>query len=526
MDEGRIDRRAMLGAGAALSGLGGCALGRGDPAPPGPPQIAGYDPRLAPDVRQLGKWLDRLHRFGPIRATGTLQCRAFEEFLFEEFAARGCGVQRDSFRLTSWECDVRDCSITMVEDDGPRRTLDVVAYYPFAATTAGKEAVSGRVIFGGVGEQSGPEIVARIPAAELAQSIVVIEMPLAGGGVRGTVRYYPESFPDPRPPLTTAPRVASQGGSGPMRVLEKLCKGLIFCYTDVSNEAARYNYLPFSDQHRTIPALWVGQSDAELLKRISGKATAFMRCDARLTPNARADSLMALMPGESAQTVYMTTHTDGPNEVNDNGALGLLAIADYFARTGKKPRRTLAFSMPTGHYAGGAIRDPVTGSGRPAGTTGNFAKWPSFVDRAVGQLALEQMAAREWTDAGLRWAPTGMPAPENWIPTPAVQETMRRLFMAATVGEDPAFSRAGLVESGQAPGEGGGLRTRGIPGFGLMGSPHYFFRADPEGVIDKLDARIMKNQVDIAIKLVVLMSRLTPGQLKGTEPISQQDLFG
>jgi len=59
------------------------------------------------------------------------------------------------------------------------------------------------------------------------------------------------SFPDPLPQQVNAPRVASQGGAAPMRALETKCRGLILCYTDVSNEAARYNYLPFSDMdHR------------------------------------------------------------------------------------------------------------------------------------------------------------------------------------------------------------------------------------------------------------------------------------
>ena len=50
--------------------------------------------------------------------------------------------------------------------------------------------------------------------------------------------------------------------------------------------------------------------------------------------------------------------------------------------------------------------------------------------------------------------------------------------------------------------------------------------SDPKGVIDKLNPRLMKNQVDIATKMVVLMDRLTAAQLKGTAPISEADLFG
>lgn len=521
MQSFRPQRRHLLKGAAAVAAAGtaGCAT-----TASGPRQIAGYEPRLTPSAGTLGGWLQKLHNFGPIRATGTAQCRAFEEFLASEFTRLGATIERDQFKLTSWECDLTDCSITVREDSGATRTLDVVAYYPFGGSTAGKAAVSGRIVYGGSGENSGPAIVARIPAAELAGSIVVVEMPLAGGGVRGTVQYYPPSFPNPLPQPVTAPRVASQGGRGPMAALENLCKGVILCYTDVSNEAARYNYLPFSDQHRKIPGLWVGKADTDYLKAVSGKAVATMRCDARLTPNARADSLVATMKGASNEVIFLTTHTDGPNEVNDNGALGLLAIATYFAKA--KPKRTLVFCLPTGHYAGGAIRDPVTGSGTAAGTGGVMAKRPEVIARTVGQLQLEQMAAMEWADVGGKWQPTGRPAPENWIPTPAMHDTINRLFMACTVGEDPKWSRSGLVESGQAPGEGGGLRSRGIPGIGLMGSPHYFFRADPKGVIDKLNPRLMKNQVNIATKMVVLMDRLSAAQLKGTAPITEADLFG
>jgi hypothetical protein len=83
-----------------------------------------------------------------------------------------------------------------------------------------------------------------------------------------------------------------------------------------------------------------------------------------------------------------------------------------------------------------------------------------------------------------------------------------------------------VVESGFAPGEGGVLRARGIPGVGLMGAPSFFFRADPKGVLEKLSPRVMHNQVSIFTKMVTLMDRLTPAQLKGEAPITEGDLYG
>ncbi len=485
--------------------------------------ITGHVPANVPSPQVLGGWLRRLHNFGPIRATGTPQCRAFEEFLASEFAKLGCTVERDQFRLMSWECDIKDCAITVTEEGGKTRKLDVLAYYPFGGSTLGKPDVTGKIMFGGTGEQCGPAILAAHSAAELAESIVVIDMPLAGGGVRGEVKYYPQSFPSPVPPEPSSPNPAKQGGSAPMKALENKVRALILCYTDVSNEAVRYNYLPFSDSHRATPALWVGAADSAYLKAVSGKATATLRCGAKLTPNTRADSIAATLKGQTDEVVFMTTQTDGPNECNENGGLGLLAAATYLSKIPNR-KRTYFFSLPTGHYAAGAVRDPVTGSGRSAGTTGMMAKYPQVVERAVAQIALEQMASMEWADINGRWQATGKPSPENWVPTPATHEASNQMFMACTRGLDPKFSRSGLVESGQAPGEGGALRSRNIPGLGLMGSPRYFFRADPKGVIDKLSPDVMHNQLMIVTRMLTLMDRLTPDQMKGKAPITAADL--
>ena len=72
----------------------------------------------------------------------------------------------------------------------------------------------------------------------------------------------------------------------------------------MSNEAARYNWLPFSDKHRRTPALWGrGQGSHSFLARLSGQASLTRRCDARLTPNAQADSLNCTLPGPSNEVV-------------------------------------------------------------------------------------------------------------------------------------------------------------------------------------------------------------------------------
>lgn len=513
----------------AMTAVGSLALllGANSPAWAVGRAIKGHDPRLMPSRDTLWSWLQQLHKFGPVRNTGTEPCRAYEEWLAARFAELGCTIERDQFRLTSWACEIKDCAITAKKDGGGKqRELEVVAYYPYAASTLGKPAVSGRVLYGGVGEASAEALPGKVPAATLAESIVVIDIPLVGIGSDPTTKIFPETFPSPLPPLAGGvnPATDVRVGLRSMAALEGKCRGLILCYTDASKEAVRHNYLPFTDKHRTIPALWVGKPESDYLRSVSGKATVSLRCDARTQADARADTILATLKGESDEVIMMTTQTDGPNECNENGGLGLLAAATYLAKTDSR-RRTFVFSLPTGHYAFGPIQDPVTGSGRWPGTRGVLEKWPELAKRTVGQMALEQMGAMEWADVDGKWQPTGRPAREHWIPTPSLAPMINRLFIATTETEDPKLSRSDLIESGFPGGEGGSLRAANLPGIGLMGWPHYFFKADPKGVIDKLSPDVMYSQVSIATKLLVLMDRLSAEQLKGAAPISDTEIF-
>lgn len=504
--------------------------------------VAGYRPLHLPPTHMFDAWLQRLHGFGPVRFTGTPPCRAFEDFLADEFEKLGCMVERDSFRLTSWECDLqRDCAIGVDEDGGRSRDLEVLSYYPFCGSTHGQAPARGRIIYGGTGLKGALALLETTAPKVLRDAIVVVDAPV--GGISSTPEIYPGSEIGDPLRETNAPLPASAiFHRGLMAALQDRCRGIVLCFTDVNDDAARYTWAPFSEPHGKIPALWVGAESGRYLRAVAGRATIDMRCDATLTPDAQADSLLATLPGQTDEVILLTTHTDGPNESNDNGALGLLALATYASKLPlSERRRTLVFSMPTGHYAMGAVADPVTGSGRRAGTYGMMKRYPTVIERTVAQIALEQLGALEWDEIGGGYQPTGRAAPSFWLPTndqksifspepvqgtQAMGAAMVRMFGAASADGDPKYLRGALVESGFAPGEGGALRAAGIPGIGLMGVPGYFFRADPRGVLDKLDARVMRAQVSVAARLLAMMDRLTPGQLLGTEPISNVDLYG
>ena len=463
-----ISRRRLLKLAAVAPAAGLINIGELSPAiaallAEGGRPIKGYDPKLLPDATQLGKWLQQLHDFGPIRATGTKQARAFEEWLAEQVTSLGFELKRTQFKLTSWECDIeKDCAISVVEEGGAKKNVEVVAYYPFCGSTRGKAPISGTVLYVPNGNQAAAAsaFIEKTDPKLLAESIVVIDMPLGGGrssgasggrargGTSNNVAAPAESFPASPPGGGGGPNPAGQGGRAQMQQFEDKCKALILCNSNIANDTGRYNYLPFSDQHRKIPCLFVGGDGSKYLQSISGtKAVLTLRCDALLTPDARTDSLAGTMNGKTDEVIFITTHTDGPNEVNDNGALGVLALATYWSRMPKDNRnRTLFLSLPTGHYAGGAVRQG--GNAQRSGTGGIMAQYPDVVRRTVAQLHLEQMGAMEWVDRDGKYVPTGNVAPERWIPTPASADVWRRLFLAASETEDPKFANARLVSGG------------------------------------------------------------------------------
>lgn len=521
-----VSRRQLLYSGAAMAGV--ALLPPGALADGSLGRIAGFDPAKVPTAEDLDLWLQHLHELGPVRATGTDSCRAFEEYIASELAGLGLEVRRHPYRLMSWDCDLdRDCSIEL-EVKGSWESVDVVAYYPYAATTRGTGPVSGEILYAGEGEEAVEKLIAETPGHVLARSVVVVDLPVPAGGSRLMPEFYPETFPDRLPPPPSSPSPSSQVGKRAMDAAEGKCVALVLCYANVSDEAAKYNYLPFGDNHRKTPALWVGAEGGRRLRSAFGGQRIRLRCDATLTPNARADTLVTIIPGQTDEIIFLTTQTDGPNEVNENGALGVLALVKYAVQQPlTERRRTIVAAFPTAHYAYGAVADERTGSGRRGMTRDVMEFYPEIAERAVGHISLEQMGAMDWQDQPCGWGPTGEVAREYWHVTPGPSsEAIRKLFIAATRGENPRWSRSSLLKGNFPPGEGGAPRSVGIPGVGLLAIPAYFFKADPKGVLHMLSPMVMKNQVNIATKLMVMMDRLSREQLAGTAEIIDADLFG
>ena len=315
-------------------------------------------PALVLSPETLGRWLNRLHAFGPIRFTGTPQARAFEEFLARAFTharlpgagrqvpADGLGVRprprlRDQrHRGRQGAQDPRCGRLLSLRrlDTAARARSAAGCSTPASATTAVKA------------------LVAKRRPAELAKSIVVVDMPLANGGARGTRSSSRGAFPDPMPPNYDRPQSGAARAGGP-RWRRSRTSARPWCSATPTSRTrpARYNWLPFSDSTAGRPALWVGARGQPLSAGVSGKATT----DASLRRDADAGRAGRHHRGHPARPFRrggLPDHPDRrPQRVQRERRPGRAGARHLCGAACHAPCASAPWSvrLPTGHYAAG-----------------------------------------------------------------------------------------------------------------------------------------------------------------------------
>src|SRR5699024_7460627 len=129
-------------------------------------------------------------------------------------------------------------------------------------------------------------------------------------------------------------------------------KAVIFGWTNVSEEQARGQYIPFNRPQQPIPGLWVGPGAASRLRNLANsRGNIRLTLDAALSPNAQSRTVYALVPGASDRIIIVTTHTDGPNAIEENGPLPMLAMArDLLSRNPAPDQPAVLFLFASGHF--------------------------------------------------------------------------------------------------------------------------------------------------------------------------------
>lgn len=536
----------------AMKGMAG-ALGAGALSFASPAMAHAASAAARPEVRRqlsaglpspdtVMSWIQLVNsRFGPQRLTGDPNHRKFVDWLDSQLSSAGFTVERDTYTFQRWAADAAHDVSAWTELPGgrDRRTLDVLSPFPYSGSTSRSGPVQGRAVYVPVGNGTLAQAVAGLldsPPSDLADCVVVLESPCQDSPAVTAWGVDPAGLSLSTPQVTTPYQWFNPLGATYAELAGK-CRGIVYCWTNVSDERARWVYAPPSIAPSTaiVPAVWVGAETAAMLRGLAAQGASIgIRLDAVTFPHTPTDTLIATLPGASDEVMAIGSHTDGVNIVEENGALAVLALGLQAASVPRRRRsRTLVLYLATGHFAGAALDDAATATG-PYGVLGADAAgaWrdhPDIVSKTVVALAAEHLGATEWAETGAGFKPTGLPQPQHWYvgsqaagtttAPDAANQVLADITLAAGAGYGEQVLRMQVEKTGQASPESSPATKDAIPSMGLIPVPDYMVTASPNGEIDKFDLGIMYTEIQVLSTTVQTLNGLSAEQIAGTAPL-------
>jgi len=463
-----------------------------------------FRPELLPSKKEIWDQQLWMAKLGP-KYTGNKAHATFVEFLATQLQSHGVDVARERYTLPRW--DARRWEIAIAPVSGSPFNAAVTSYFPYSGQTP-PSGVTGELVFAGTNP--------KFALDGLQGKVALIECPTHTREFANLYKVWglhpaTETFP-------TATRPA-RGPVGDLTPFQKAgAVGVILVWTDISDANAADQYTPFSRPPQNIPALYVGRDTGAKLRALAGSGTkATVVLEADVFPDTPTDTLVAMLPGVSRnEIIIINTHTDGPNAIEENGALGIVALAKYFSRIPRHDRkRTIVCPLTTGHFAG-----PWVPSMR-----GIITKYPDLIKKAVAAVTVEHLGCEEWMDVAARDNIENVENIENieyratgkheWSVALTPSKAMADILIESLEGSQ---DRAGVVNpvNGGFLGEGAGLSRAGIPTIGYIPQPNYLLAGPADGCIEKLNADLMHSQIQVFAKLIHKIDAMPAGQLKKT----------
>jgi hypothetical protein len=254
---------------------------------------------------------------------------------------------------------------------------------------------------------------------------------------------------------------------------------------DAPEEAARGEYAPFfGSLSPNLPALYVDRATGAALKSAVAAYGSFapvkLVLDAKLAPSS-SENVIGVLPGASSDEILFGSHTDGPNSIEDNGPVAVLALATCLPASVRP--RTVRFVLSGGHFVGSVGLQSYVAA-HEADLTRN----------ALAVVELEHLGARAWTEVspgvmGLTGEPE-MQIVTTWPNAPLVDASTAyaKLFPRTIVGEPPLI------------GEGPNFRI--VPLIQILSMPEYLLLGHLPAITTQLtDYALMQRQVDAIVAM-------------------------
>ncbi|MGZ6764678.1 MAG: hypothetical protein ACXVEQ_00160 [Nocardioidaceae bacterium] len=497
-----------------------------------------------PSASQIWSWQQRLVGFGT-RYTASPGHVRFVDWLSEQFAAiPGFRLYTDRLTFNRWLARTYSLSVDQPSAAGPSGPVPLTYYYPYSGTTPTAGVTGGLVdlgtytpaVPGTAGTGYTPEFWAaakgKIALVRTAPSTFCLAAGQAATGGFEPGRSSDQAAADYETYAAAVTNPAWQGIFSAIPLLDARnagVLGVVCAWTGMPDDEVAHQYNPFITPYPATsglptpgdpgcPAVWVGDATGHALSQAAanGQATATLRLTADVTAAAATETVWGVLKGSggTGESIIINTHTDGPNATEENGGLGLLALATYFA--GRPHNRDLYFVLVTGHFQLPQFTRPIPDA-RPEVGSDATSVWltdhPDLYPHAVAGVTVEHLGCTRWGNDPV----TGAYGPTGGFDWGATYTMQRQGSLALTNLEEQAYlaavrrvNRSGHVNTpvatlrpGAVPlylGEGAPLYAAGLGTVSLVPAPPYLLqagtRAHPELLnLDQLDKSLIYGQV-------------------------------
>ncbi|WP_459478918.1 zinc-binding metallopeptidase family protein [Clostridium saccharoperbutylacetonicum] len=449
-----------------------------------------------------------LNDFGP-RLTGSNPHKKYNQFIKAELENYGLEVFEDKYSFNKWEA--KRWSLTIENDFGRIEEIPTTFYYPYSGETD-KKGVSGELIYCDKGRD--------FKKARGKIAIVEVCIPSVPSSLLLKKR---SSVPKAvKLPNKISNSVVGSVLRGPN--LEKAARdgvlGVICIWKNLSFENALNQYLPFTTGYKGCPSLWVDGNTGDKLKELAKKKVkANMILEAVIEKDAKTETIYSVLAGKNLnETIIINTHTDGPNACEENGGIGLLALAKYFSQIPLKQRnRTIIFVFATGHF-----QLPQFGINNRQATSRWLEEhtelWNGINSnkKAVAALTIEHLGCTEWKDnkKHSEYSQT------NSIDIELVytgNKLMDQIYLKALEGREKIRTITLKPRNNIYFGEGQPLFQVGIPTISLVTAPDYLCKCSKTGEIEKLNIELMYEQITTFLKVILEIDTISATNLGKVE---------
>ena len=492
-----------------------------------------------PGLPEVWQWEEQLVGFGT-RYTGSSGHAAYVDWLAGQLSAvPGFRMRTDRLTFSRWLARDFALTVSVPASAGRSGPVPLTYYYPYSGQTP-PGGVTGPLVDLGLyplasgyteafwaPARGGIAVIRAVPpefSLDLAQTAT-------GGYVPGQISA--QAAADYAAYAAALTNPIFQGIFEPVPLLDARnagVLGVVVAWTGLPDDEVVNQYNPFTTSYPAAsglpspgdpgcPAVWVGDSAGTELAELAagGQASATLVLTADITAGAATETVWGWLEGSgnTGQNIIINTHTDGPNATEENGGLGLLALARHLAALPSR-NRDMYFALVTGHFQLPQFSRTILNPVHPEAGQGAVSTWmaghPDICQAAVLGMTAEHLGATMWIDDPVtgQYVPAGG---SEWGAT----YTMQRDILSLVNAEQDAYLAAvaavnasgwpdypvATVRPGTIPayfGEGSSLYAAGLGTVSLCPSPTYLLQAgdarQPQLLdLDKLDQRLMYGQI-------------------------------